>query len=171
MVFRLHVVDRRLPVESLKVPYYRPRSGSPANRPFPLDPFSSFLIVPAPKGPLSRPLSGVAADRSSPSWLIFISFFPVAYMPQGFNVTDFRTGFTAHRVRRFLSLFSVYLVLGFNDTDSRHGFSACPDFAVHRPFTFDPAFDLVLAYVCMCLLFPYYHRSRLPHYVSATEWW
>ena len=49
-------------------------------------------------------------------------------------------------------MFFTYLTLGFNDTDSRHGFSACPDFAVHRPSTFDPAFDLVFAYVSMCLL-------------------
>ena len=80
-------------------------------------------------------------------------------MPQGFNVGDFRTGFTAHRLvpvdRFFGFLFSIYLTSGFNDTDSRHGFSACPDFAVHRPSTSDPAFDLVFAYVSMCLLFPY----------------
>ena len=66
-------------------------------------------------------------------------------MPQVFNVTDFRTGLTAHRlvpVDHFsFFLFSIYLALGFNDTNSRHGFSACPDFAVHRPSTFDPAFD------------------------------
>ena len=47
---------------------------------------------------------------------------------------------------------SIYLTLGFNDTDSRHGLSACPNFAVHRPSTFDLAFDLVFAYVSMCLL-------------------
>ena len=53
-------------------------------------------------------------------------------MPQGFNVTDFRTGFTAHRLvpvdRFFCFWFSIYLTLGFDDTDSRHGFSAFPDF-------------------------------------------
>ena len=49
----------------------------------------------------------------------------------------------------------------FNDTDFRRGFSACPDFAVHRPSTFDPAFDLGFAHVIMCKPFPYYHRSRL----------
>ena len=92
-------------------------------------------------------------------------------MPQGFNITDFRTGFTAHRlvpVDRFLVL---VFYIRFNDTDPRPGFSACPDFAVHRPSTLDPAFDLILAYVSMCLLFPYPHRSRLPHYVEAAESW
>ena len=96
-------------------------------------------------------------------------------MPQGFNVIDFRTGSTAHRLVPidvfFCFLFSIYLTLGFNDTDSRHGFSACLDFAVHRPSTFDPAFDLLFAYVSMFLLLAYYHRSRLPHYVEATESW
>ena len=76
----------------------------------------------------------------------FFSFFPAAYMPQGFNVTDAvltlqPTGWFLLTV--FLFWFSIYLTLGFNDTDSCHGFSACPDFAVHRPSTFDPTFDLV----------------------------
>ena len=76
-------------------------------------------------------------------------------MPQGFNVTGFRTGCTAHRlvpVDRFFCFFDI------------------PDFRVQRrrlpswifstsrlcsplvPSTFDPAFDLVFAYVSMCLL-------------------
>ena len=96
-------------------------------------------------------------------------------MPQGFNVIDFRTGVTGHSLvpvdRFFLSSFSIYLTLGFNDTDSRHGLSPCPDFAVHRPSTFDPGLGLVFAYVSMCLLFLYYHRSRMPHYVEAIESW
>ena len=62
-------------------------------------------------------------------------------MPQGSNVTVFRTGFTAHRlVPVDLFLLFVFDIPDFkvHDTDPRPGYSACPDFAVHRLSTLDP---------------------------------
>ena len=144
-------------LRALKVPYYRPRAGSLAHRSLLLDPLSSCSIVPA-GSPVIDARSGFAAKRSSPSWIVFLLFFfRVVCMPQGSNVTHLRAGFaaTGSFLLSFFCCFSTYLSLGFNDTKPSPGFSACPDFAVHRPSTLDPAFDLVFEYVGMCLLFPY----------------
>ena len=65
-------------------------------------------------------------------------------MPQGSNVTNLLTGVAAtgsFLLTTFCYCFSAYLTVGFDDTDLRLGVSACPDFAVHRPSTLDPAFD------------------------------
>ena len=123
-----------------------------------LTPFLLVRLYLPPRVHRTRPRSGFASDRSSPSWLIFLLSFRRHTCPKGSTLQTSvlalqPTGWFLLTV--FLFLFSIsYLTLGFNDTDSRHGLSACPGFAVHRPSTFDPAFDLVFAYVSMCLLSP-----------------
>ena len=82
-------------------------------------------------------------------------------MPQASNVTDFRTGLTAHRlvpVDHFsLFLFSIYLTLGLNDTDCRHGFQHIPTLhSTGRLLLTPPStrFSRMLAYAYFPLLPP-----------------
>ena len=161
-------------MRALKVSYYRPLAGSPAHRPFLLDPFflSDFTCTHGP--PVINSCSGSAANRYFPSWFIFLIFLSGgmdAPRVQRYRLLNWFYSPQVGSCWPFSYLFSIYLTLGFNDTDPRPDVSACPDYAVHRPSTFDPAFDLVFVYVSMCLLFPYYHLSRLPHYVEAAESW
>ena len=138
------------------------------DRPFPFEPPFFLFGCTCPQGsPVVDPVLA-----SQPTGLLFLgSFFFFCFQrqtyPKGSTLPTSvlavqPTGWFLLTVFFFFwSLFSIYLTLGFNDADSRHGFSACPGFAVHRPSIFDLVFDLAFAYLSMCLLFPYYHRSRL----------
>ena len=95
-------------------------------------------------------------------------------MPQGFNVTDFRTGFTAHRLVHVDRFFLLFVFDTPDDTVQRHRPPSWP-FSMSRlcspqaVYSRPPPSTWSL-HILACLLSPR-HRSRLPHYVETAEPW
>ena len=127
-----------------------------------------------PRAPVINPRSGFAANRYFPSWFIFLLSFRRNAYPKGPTLPTSvlalqPTG--CFLLTGFCSLFSLYLALGFNAPTPVLDFQHVPTLQYTGRLLYTLAFDLVFTYVSMYLLFPSYHRSRLPHYVEAAESW